>query len=67
MMAAAVSVTCHWCHGVTEVLTAAHPDAWFPVPAMKIKREEAFSVLELQEGASEDEIKRSFKKLALKW
>lgn len=34
---------------------------------MKIKRDEAYNILELTEGATEEEIKRQFKRLALKW
>jgi hypothetical protein len=34
---------------------------------VKMSRSEAFKVLEMEEGATEDEIKRKYKQLALKW
>ena len=37
------------------------------MPVLKMSSSEAFKVLEMEEGANEDEIKRKYKQLALKW
>ena len=37
------------------------------MPVFKMSSSEAFKVLEMEEGGNEDEIKRKYKQLALKW
>lgn len=34
---------------------------------VKISRQESFEALELQESATEDEVRKAYKRLALKW